>query len=175
MEQEVKAYMRAIDALLAEKLIERSPTVIFVCSNKSSGAKFFTGDNLQKPSQAQLKNPEPGTIIDKEITCGKDFYLISQKTTQGTAAPTHYFILGNMINKAGVYENVNPDETTIRNVEMLTYKMCYLYYNWTGSIKVPAPIQYAQKLGQLIGDRWKQEKPMIPDNHFQKVRSLFFI
>lgn len=30
-----------------------------------------------------------------------------------------------------------------------------MYYNWVGSIKIPAPIQYAHKLSNLISDRWK--------------------
>ncbi|KAI8512039.1 Piwi-like protein 1 [Branchiostoma belcheri] len=31
------------------------------------------------------------------------------------------------------------------------YKLCHLYYNWPGTIRVPAPCQYAHKLAFLVG------------------------
>lgn len=62
---------------------------------------------------------------------------------------------------------------------MLTFKLCYTYYNVSGSIKVPAPIQYANRLANLIGDRGKGKPDNmipIPHKHFgTKVKSLYFI
>jgi len=29
-----------------------------------------------------------------------------------------------------------------------------MYYNWIGSIKVPAPVQYANKLSNLVADKF---------------------
>jgi aubergine-like protein len=60
--------------------------LVFVLTNKMSSTKFYT---------TNLENPEPGTIVDSKITEGNDFYLISQKTTQGTVSPTHYKVLYN--------------------------------------------------------------------------------
>ena len=37
-------------------------------------------------------------------------------------------------------------------VQRLTFALTHLYYNWPGTVKVPAPVQYAHKLAQLIGD-----------------------
>lgn len=27
------------------------------------------------------------------------------------------------------------------NVQRLSYKLCHMYYNWCGTIKIPAPVQ----------------------------------
>ena len=48
-------------------------------TNKRVGAKFYTSN---------MDNPAPGCCVDEKITTGDDFYLISQKTTQGTVTPT---------------------------------------------------------------------------------------
>ena len=60
---------------------------------------------------------------------------------------------------------------TAEEVQQLTYKLCYTYYNVAGSIKVPAPIQYAHRLANLIGDRAKSGRDAIssipiPHAHF---------
>jgi argonaute-like protein implicated in RNA metabolism and viral defense len=31
----------------------------------------------------------------------------------------------------------------------LTYKLCYMYSNWQGPVKVPSPLKYAEKLSQI--------------------------
>ena len=36
-------------------------------------------------------------------------------------------------------------------VAKLAFKLCYMYYNWTGGIKVPAPTMMAHKLAYLVG------------------------
>lgn len=50
-----------------------------------------------------------------------------------------------------------------------------MYYNWSGSIKVPAPIQYAHKLTTLIGDRYRADKPILPHKSYESYKSLYFI
>lgn len=34
------------------------------------------------------------------------------------------------------------------DLENLTYQLCYMYSNWSGSIKVPAPCQCAHKIAE---------------------------
>ena len=62
---------------------------------------------------------------------------------------------------------------------MLTFKLCYTYYNVSGSIKVPAPIQYAHRLANLVGDRGKGKPDNmipIPHKYFStNHKSLYFI
>ena len=42
-------------------------------------------------------------------------------------------------------------------IQVLTYKLTHLYYNWPGTIRVPAPCMYAHKLADLLGAHLKQE------------------
>jgi aubergine-like protein len=73
-----------------------------------------------------------------------DFFLVSQHVTQGTVTPTHYISLHDE-------NNMTPDR-----LQRLTYKMTHMYYNWPGTIRVPAPCQYAHKMAYLIGQNVKK-------------------
>ena len=114
-------------------------------------------------------NPQPGTIVDSQVVASDtyDFFLVSQISRQGVVSPTHYVI---------VYDSTGRDPAQIQS---LTYKLCYTYYNVAGSIKIPAPIQYAHRLANLIGDRAKGPTKAgvpIPHDHFGKnIKSLYFI
>lgn len=68
-----------------------------------------------------------------------DFFLCSQHVREGTVTPSHYIVL----------RDENQFEPDI--VQQLTYKLTYLYYNWPGAVRVPAPCQYAHKLAYLVG------------------------
>lgn len=135
--------------------------MIFICVNKRINARFYLGDNMKK--NLPLSNPPQGTLIQSKVCSDKDFYLISQKTSQGTASPSHFFILVNDMEG-------EPDCKT--KIQILCYKMCYLYFNWVGSIKIPAPIQYAHKLSNLIGDKFGNLQPHLV---YGKRKSLYFI
>lgn len=89
----------------------------------------------------KLANPPPGTIVDHTITRRGwyDFFLVSQHVRQGTVTPTHYTVLHDT-------SGLKPD-----HLQRLTYKLTHMYYNWPGTIRVPAPCQYAHKLAYLVG------------------------
>lgn len=91
-------------------------------------------------------NPTPGTVIDHSITRKylQDFFLVPQNVRQGTVNPTHYIVLHDTC-------GLKPDHT-----QRLCYKLCHLYYNWPGTIRVPAPCQYAHKLAALVGQHIKK-------------------
>jgi len=88
-----------------------------------------------------LGNPPPGTVVDTDCVhpTWYDFYVVSQSVKQGTASPTHYHV---------VYDTT---ELQQEHVQKLTYKLTHLYYNWAGTIRVPAPCQYAHKIAFLVG------------------------
>lgn len=88
-----------------------------------------------------VQNPPPGTVVDDVITLPQcyDFYLVSQYVEQGVVSPTYYSVLYDTL-------GLNPDK-----IQRLTYKLTHLYFNWSGTVSVPACCQYARKLASLIG------------------------
>merc|ERR1719356_559406 len=87
-------------------------------------------------------NVNSGTIVDDVVTQPEryDFFLVSQSVTQGTVNPTSYNIVKDT-------SGLKPE-----HMQRLTYKLTHLYYNWPGTVRVPAPCQYAHKLALLVGD-----------------------
>ncbi|KAH8402523.1 hypothetical protein KR222_002397, partial [Zaprionus bogoriensis] len=88
------------------------------------------------------RNPEPGTVVDDVITLPEryDFFLVSQSVRQGTVTPTSYNVVHDTM-------GLNADK-----IQMLTYKMTHMYYNWSGTCRVPAVCQYAHKLAFLVAE-----------------------
>jgi len=92
-------------------------------------------------------NPPSGTVVDDVVTLPEryDFFLVSQSVRQGTVNPTSY--------------NVIKDNSGLKpgHLQKLTYKLTHLYYNWPGTVRVPAPCQYAHKLAFLVGESLHQQ------------------
>lgn len=133
-------------AKIRECIKEAAETIKFtmIIVSKRIGARFYlkTGNSFD--------NVLPGTIIDDVVTRKEryDFYLVSQSTARGTVAPTYYNIIHD--------ESGLPPHTH----QAMAYKLCLLYYNWTGTVRVPAPCQYAHKLALLCGEHLHS-----PPNH----------
>ncbi|GCC22350.1 hypothetical protein chiPu_0000737 [Chiloscyllium punctatum] len=136
-----------------QNLLNTRPKVTIIVVRKKGTCRFFANVN------GMLQNPPVGTVIDNEATRPEwyDFFLISQCACQGTVSPTYYNV---------VYDNssMKPD-----HVQRLTYKMCHLYYNWPGVIRLPAPCQYAFKLTTLVAQNVHRE----PD--LELADRLFFL
>ncbi|XP_070605739.1 piwi-like protein 4 isoform X1 [Erythrolamprus reginae] len=119
----------------------RRPKMSLIIVKKKCLSRFFVESN------GGLRNPPVGTVIDTEATqpAWYDFFLISQLARQGTVNPTYYNV---------IYDDIKlkPD-----HMQRLTYKMCHLYYNWPGLIRVPAPCQYASKLTFLVSQSIHRE------------------
>ncbi|XP_059471932.1 piwi-like protein Ago3 [Neocloeon triangulifer] len=132
---------------------EYSPKLSFIVVQKKPSTRLFAvkGNNLD--------NPPPGTIVDHTINerYKYDFFLVSQNVRQGTVSPSHYIVL---------YDNssISPD-----HVQRFSYKLCHMYYNWPGTVRVPAPCQYANKLATLVCMHTKRE------HHTKLDERLFFL
>ena len=114
----------------------------YVLVNKKSSLKFFeesTYNNKKNRNNDKgiYDNPDSGLLIcDKLISTDKfEFYIQPQKVTQGTATPTCFQV---------EYGNMNCPEI----LPKLTFDLCFLYSNWRGPVRVPAPLKYAEKLAK---------------------------
>lgn len=136
-ELEVKPFKE----VLTQSMGGRSTRFAFVVVNKKINPRFFA------PQQNGYSNPPPGTVVDSTVTRYDryDFFLVSQSVRQGTVAPTMY--------------NVIEDSSSLKPeyLQRLSYKLTHLYFNWPGTIRVPAPCQYAHKLAFLTGQSLHQE------------------
>uniref|UniRef100_A0AAX7U8Y4 Piwi domain-containing protein n=1 Tax=Astatotilapia calliptera TaxID=8154 RepID=A0AAX7U8Y4_ASTCA len=125
-----------------------NPKLSVVVVKKRISSRFFAHIN------GKVSNPPPGTIVDAEVTRPEwyDFYIVSQAVRSGSVSPTHYNV---------VYDTsgLKPD-----HMQRLTYKLCHMYYNWQGIIRVPAPCQYAHKLAFLVGQSIHKEPNMKLDD-----------
>lgn len=70
-----------------------------------------------------------------------DFFLVSQLIREGTVNPTHYIVL---------HDDSSPP-IEANTIQRIAYATSYMYYNWSGSIRVPAMCQYAHKAAGLVG------------------------
>ncbi|XP_068223736.1 piwi-like protein Siwi [Palaemon carinicauda] len=115
-----------------------SPRFSFIVVSKRINTRLFA-----QGAQSSIPiNPPSGTVCDDVVTLPEryDFYLVSQNVLQGTATPTSYNIL----------EDINSNLDADRH-QRLAYKLTYLYYNWMGPVRVPAPCLYAHKLAYITG------------------------
>jgi len=131
MDHEIPQYYNAFRAVNENY----NPRLAVVVVKKRIHTRLFA------KGQGDLANPPPGTVCDAGCTHRGwyDFFLVAQNVREGTVTPTHYHVI--------------VDDTGLRPdlMQTLTFKMCHLYYNWPGTIRVPAPCQYAHKIAFLVG------------------------
>ncbi|CAL8085757.1 unnamed protein product [Orchesella dallaii] len=118
---------------------------VYIGVTKQHNTRILThrgscGDGIPV-APAQMTNPPPGTILDKDIIAadgrGLEFYLVPTNARQGTVRPIHYRVI---LETTGVLSG--------EVIKAYTYKMCHLYYNWSGAVNVPSTCQYAGKLAK---------------------------
>ncbi|NXH55077.1 PIWL2 protein, partial [Rhabdornis inornatus] len=129
------------------------PSLVVVVVQKQLSTNFYslTGE--------ELVSPPLGTVIDHSVTSSgwQDFFLLAHHSRQGCSVPTRYICMWNTANLSS------------EHLQRLTFKLCHLYWNWPGTIRVPAPCKYAHKLAFLVGQVLHHE----PSAHFSE--QLFFL
>merc|ERR1711973_1052694 len=137
LEHEIKAIEKCFQAA---GINQSELKFTYIIVSKRINTRFFRMNG--KPS-----NPPSGTVVDSDVTLPEryDFFLVSQSVNQGTVNPTSY--------------NVVKDTSGLlpKHIQALTYKLTHLYYNWPGTVRVPAPCQYAHKLAFLVGESLHKE------------------
>ncbi|XP_057620740.1 piwi-like protein 3 [Chionomys nivalis] len=118
-----------------QKFFTSSIKLTFIVVKKRINTRFFVenGD--------EVTNPPSGTVVDQIVTRKEwyDFYIVSQTSNSGTVTPTHYNV---------IYDTKG---LTPNQVQCLTYRLCHMYYNLPGIIRVPAPCHYAHRLAYFVG------------------------
>lgn len=103
--------------------------------NVKTSERFF----LQNGSN--INNVDAGTLVSRHIVSPQyDFYIVSQRSTRGTSVPNHYRV---------IYTNSEVEEGILQEI---CFSQCFNYVNWTGSIKVPAIMQYAKKCAKFASE-----------------------
>jgi aubergine len=150
-EQEVKPLMKKLKEIYGNS---GTPKLAYIIVNKRTNTRLF-----KQATATTFINPKPGTIVDQKITLPErnDFFLVSQHVGQGTVSPTSYNI---------IYNN---SELSKDKLEILTYKFTHLYFNWSGTTRIPAVSQYAKKLAFLTSQ--SLQAPV----HEKLEQSLYFL
>lgn len=117
-----------------------SPCLTVIIVSKRINTRFMTFNQT-----GDYTNPLPGTVVDHTIVKRDyfNFFLVSQKAGQGTVAPTHFLVIH------------NESDMTADHVQIFSYKLTHMYYNWPGTVRVPAPCLYADKLAMMVGKHIK--------------------
>ena len=108
--------------------------------NKKTDLKFFERSN------GGYRNIPAGTVIDKDVISPDvfEFYLQCPEVDRGTGSPVHFLCLYN-----------NNDNLTINDFEEITYRQSYYYWNWSGPIRIPAALKYAEVANTFCGKNIK--------------------
>ena len=134
-----------------------SPKLAYIIVNKRINSRFYAKKGTD------FGNPPAGTVVDNCVTLPEryDFFVIPQNVRQGTVNPTSYNVIEVRTNLPFSCFPIKPtaanyllqDDTGFKpdQMQLFTYMMCHLYFNWPGTVKVPAVCQYAHKLANLVG------------------------
>lgn len=119
----------------------------FIVVNKMCNARFFSKNGSRNV------NPERGIVVDSGVVkeCEYDYYIVPHGSRQGIQGPTRFHLL---------YTN---DKIDTKALYQISYRLCYGYFNYGSSIKVPSPVLYAHKLAYFLGEIENKHGKTIPD------------
>jgi aubergine-like protein len=149
----------AMEKMKEEGTIPGVPRICYLIVNKRVNARFFS------KAGRNIGNPPMGTVVDSSVTMksGYDFYLLPARANQGAMTPTYFFV---------AYDDTG---CKADDIQSLAFKLSFTYFNWSGSVRVPAPCLYAHRLAYLLGERPKAGQVPVPHQHWKNTRSLYYI
>lgn len=118
-------------ALLKSGYYPKPPMINYVVVGKRHHFRFFPDKQAQDPQGNG--NLQSGFVLDRDVVhpAFNDFYLQSQPGLKGTSRPSHYTVMRNSMN------------LTADSLEELAFTLCHCYSRSTRSVKIPAPVYYA--------------------------------
>ncbi|KDR70848.1 hypothetical protein GALMADRAFT_144328 [Galerina marginata CBS 339.88] len=106
------------------------PAVTIVVCGKRHHTRFYP---IKEGDADQNGNPQPGTVVDRGVTSvyNFDFFLQAHGALQGTARPTHYYVLH--------------DDNAFQADELqaLTNDVSYMFARATQAVSLVSPAYYA--------------------------------
>ncbi|KAF2817716.1 Piwi-domain-containing protein [Mytilinidion resinicola] len=162
-----KTEIKAIRDAFA-KTANLTPRITAVIVAKRHGTRFYP--TSEKDLVRSNRNCLPGTLVESGVTSPYyfDFYLQAHNGLQGTARPAHYFVLENGMDFGA------------RDLQDLTFRLCYTYVRATLGVSYAPPAYYADRLcerGRTYLRDYLNAKPQTkgktPDVIKQEARSLW--
>jgi len=127
-----RAVHEETDRELAGKPVE----ITAIITAKRHHVRFFPAAKTSAYSYDRNGNLPAGTCVETGVTSPYflDFYLQSHHGLQGTARPAHYFVLENGM------------KLSSKDLQELTFKLCYTYQRATIGVSYAPPAYYADRL-----------------------------
>ena len=106
------------------------PKLTIVICGKRHHMRFFPADAAHAAPDG---NPRPGTVVDRGTAAiyEYDFYLQAHGGRQGTARPTHYYVVHDEI-------KIGADQ-----LQCLTNDISYMFARATKAVSLVSPAYYA--------------------------------
>jgi aubergine-like protein len=127
-----------------EKCYEENykPKLTVFSVNKRTELKFF------ERAQNGYKNIPVGSIIDQKVVSPDvfEFYLQCPDVTLGTASPIHFLCIYN-----------NNEEISLDDYEKITFYQSFYYWNWSGPVRIPAVLKFAEIANSFSTKNLKNE------------------
>ncbi|KAJ3789398.1 argonaute-like protein [Lentinula aff. detonsa] len=107
-----------------------NPKLTIVICGKRHHTRFFP---IDERNADQNGNPRPGTVVDQGVTAvyNFDFFLQAHGSLQGTARPTHYYV---------VHDEIGFKADELQN---LTNAVSYMFARATKAVSLVSPAYFA--------------------------------
>ncbi|KAJ4473038.1 Piwi domain-containing protein [Lentinula aciculospora] len=128
--------LNALKRLLVNLYGQDRPKITFIVVGKRHHFRFFPKSGGDADASG---NCPSGFVVDQGIEhpVYSDFYLQSQPGLKGTSIPAHYTVIED--------ENLGGNGD---HLQSLAYALCHTYQRCTRSVKLPAPVYYADLVCQ---------------------------
>ena len=105
------------------------PKLTIFAVNKRTELKFF-----EKMAKG-YKNIPLGCVIDQKVVNPDifEFYLQCPEVQLGSASPVHFLCIYN-----------NNEDISLDDYEKITFCQSFYYWNWTGPVRIPAVLKFAE-------------------------------